>query len=81
MSVVEEKDGGMKIGFFGGKFIPFHKGHLYCVDFASRICDKVYVILFDTPESRYLEHGTKIDSLLTSDARCEQIKKAISKSR
>ena len=69
----------MTVGFFGGKFIPFHKGHMYCVDFASKICDKVYVILFDTPESRYLEHGTKIDSLLTTEARCEQIKKAVSK--
>ena len=69
----------MTVGFFGGKFIPFHKGHLYCVDFASKICDKVYVILFDTPESRYLEHGTQIDSLLTTKARCEQIKKVVSK--
>lgn len=67
----------MTVGFFGGKFIPFHKGHLYCVDFASKICDKVYVILFDSPESRYLEHGTKIDPILTTAARCEQIKKAI----
>lgn len=31
---------------YGGKFLPFHKGHKYCVDIASKECQKVYVILF-----------------------------------
>ena len=35
-----------KTGMYGGKFLPFHKGHKYCVDFAARECEKVYVILF-----------------------------------
>lgn len=35
-----------KIGMYGGKFLPFHKGHKYCVDFAAQECEKVYVILF-----------------------------------
>ena len=35
-----------KIGMYGGKFMPFHKGHRYCVETASRECEKVYVILF-----------------------------------
>ena len=35
-----------KIGMYGGKFMPFHKGHRYCVDVASSECEKVYVILF-----------------------------------
>ena len=35
-----------KVGFYGGKFMPFHKGHRYCVETASRECEKVYVILF-----------------------------------
>lgn len=35
-----------KIGMYGGKFIPFHKGHNYCVEYAARECETVYVILF-----------------------------------
>ena len=35
-----------KIGFYGGKFMPFHKGHRYCVETAASECEKVYVILF-----------------------------------
>lgn len=35
-----------KIGMYGGKFMPFHKGHNYCIDFACSECDKVFVILF-----------------------------------
>ena len=35
-----------KIGMYGGKFLPFHKGHKYCVEIAARECEKVYVILF-----------------------------------
>ena len=26
--------------------MPFHKGHSYCVEFAARECETVYVILF-----------------------------------
>ena len=35
-----------KIGMYGGKFLPFHKGHKYCVDIEAQECEKVYVILF-----------------------------------
>ena len=35
-----------EIGMYGGKFLPFHKGHRYCVQVASLECEKVYVILF-----------------------------------
>ncbi|MBQ6479027.1 MAG: adenylyltransferase/cytidyltransferase family protein [Erysipelotrichaceae bacterium] len=35
-----------KIGMYGGKFLPFHKGHRYCVEFAADECETVYVILF-----------------------------------
>lgn len=25
-----------KIGMYGGKFLPFHKGHRYCIDVAAQ---------------------------------------------
>lgn len=34
------------IGMYGGKFIPFHKGHAYCVEVAALECERVYVIMF-----------------------------------
>ena len=60
-------------GFYGGKFIPFHKGHKYCVERACQMCDEVFVILFDSPENRHLEHGTGIDEYLTIEARMNQL--------
>lgn len=35
-----------KHGMYGGKFLPFHKGHKFCIKYAQKICDKVTVILF-----------------------------------
>ncbi len=35
-----------KVGMYGGKFMPFHRGHLYCIEKAVEQCDKVYVLLF-----------------------------------
>ncbi len=32
-------------GMFGGKFMPYHKGHLFCLETASQMCDLVYQIL------------------------------------
>ncbi len=31
---------------YGGKFLPLHKGHNYCIETASKECEIVYVILF-----------------------------------
>lgn len=31
---------------YGGKFLPFHKGHRFCVETAALECEIVYVILF-----------------------------------
>ena len=35
-----------RIGMYGGKFLPFHKGHQFCVETAAQECEIVYVILF-----------------------------------
>ncbi|MDC0535195.1 multifunctional transcriptional regulator/nicotinamide-nucleotide adenylyltransferase/ribosylnicotinamide kinase NadR [Francisellaceae bacterium] len=33
------------VGFIGGKFLPFHLGHVYSIVSASNLVDKLYVIL------------------------------------
>lgn len=35
-----------QIGMYGGKFLPFHKGHRYCIETAAMECETVYAILF-----------------------------------
>ena len=35
-----------EIGMYGGKFLPLHKGHNYCIETACKECNRVYVILF-----------------------------------
>ena len=35
-----------KTGMYGGKFLPFHLGHRYCVETAAKECETVYVIMF-----------------------------------
>lgn len=39
----------MKVGFIGGKFLPFHNGHLYATMEAYNYVDKLYVIVFSSP--------------------------------
>lgn len=52
-----------RVGMFGGKFMPIHKGHVYCVDTAAELCDKVYWILFygGEEEGRIFEGETALD--------------------
>ena len=38
------------LGMFGGKFMPFHRGHLHCVEKALEVCDRLYLILFVNAE-------------------------------
>lgn len=33
-------------GMYGGKFMPFHKGHFYCIEKAMEECKRLYVLLF-----------------------------------
>lgn len=34
-----------RVGFFGGKFLPFHQGHVYSIIKASTMVDELYVVL------------------------------------
>ena len=63
-----------KIGFYGGKFFPMHKGHLYCIDTAAKECDKVIVIIFVNGEDE-LVHKNEIDETLNIKNRIEQLKR------
>ena len=65
----------MKIGFYGGKFLPMHKGHLYCIDTAAKQCDKVIVIMFINGDDELRVLKEMRDPMLEVSSRIEQVKK------
>ena len=64
-------------GFYGGKFFPMHKGHLYCIDTAAKQCDHVTVIMFINGEDevRVLKETGGTDKTLDVNYRTEQVKR------
>lgn len=71
-----------KIGMYGGKFIPFHKGHFFCLNTAALLCDKVYCILFygGDQELEILKNDTALDrKYLSIEARKEELRRICSK--
>jgi len=59
-----------RTGFFGGKFFPFTKGHLYCLQKLSDECEEGVCILFlnGKDEAEYTEkNGLKYEWLAQSD--------------
>lgn len=48
-------------GMYGGKFFPFHTGHLMCINHAAAMCDKLYVILFVNGEYERQVNRDNID--------------------
>lgn len=71
-----------KIGMYGGKFIPFHKGHFFCLNTAALLCDKVYCILFygGDQELEILRNDTILDKkYLSVKARKEELQYICSK--
>ena len=42
-----------EVGMYGGKFAPFHIGHLYCLATAAEECEQVYLLLFYTKTRQY----------------------------
>ncbi len=68
-----------KIGMYGGKFMPFHKGHNYCIEVASSECEKVYVILFHGGNDELNILKENKEKYLTVEDRIKHLKKVIKK--
>lgn len=52
---------GKKIGVFGGKFLPFHKGHLNCIMKAQSLVDILFVVVgYDDTYDKALCENSKI---------------------
>ncbi len=68
-----------EIGMYGGKFLPFHKGHRFCVETAALECKLVYVILFfgGVDEERILKLQPKLqpETYLSVQERIRQMNK------
>lgn len=64
-----------KVGMYGGKFMPFHKGHLYCVTKAAEMCETLYVVLFHggDQEQKILKQMPN-EKWLTPESRLERMK-------
>lgn len=39
------------IGFYGGKMLPVHLGHIFCIEQAALQCHQLHVILFHSSET------------------------------
>ena len=68
-----------KIGMYGGKFMPFHKGHLFCVEYAVKQCEKVYVLLFHGGDQELEILKTRTEDWLKPANRLKQAKEACKK--
>ena len=68
-----------KIGMYGGKFMPFHKGHLHCIEYAAKQCEKLYVLLFYGSDQEIEILKSRNENWLQPEYRLEHIKKACEK--
>lgn len=65
-----------KVGMYGGKFMPMHKGHLWCLQKASEECETVYLIMFYGGDQEETIHKNSGEFYLSKEARDAQIKRA-----
>lgn len=68
-----------KVGMYGGKFMPFHKGHFHCVEVASSQCEILYVLLFYGGDQELEILKTRNEDWLQPSNRLERIKNACKK--
>lgn len=53
-----------KVGFYGGKFLPLHLGHVKCILEAASLCQELHLILFHSlPRDTQLTQKSKIGFL------------------
>lgn len=38
------------VGIFPGKFLPLHKGHIWAINQAKKLCDKLYILVCFEPD-------------------------------
>lgn len=43
-----------KIGFYGGKMLPVHLGHIFCIEQAIKQCEELHVLLFHSSPNEKL---------------------------
>ena len=67
-----------KVGMYGGKFLPMHRGHIHCISEALNVCEKLYVILFIGGFGEKLVRKTDKRDILTTKFRQEQLYKVSS---
>ena len=60
-----------KVGFYGGKFLPLHNGHIYSILYSARKCDELHVSLFYNTfeEKKKIEESVFPKKLLTPQTR------------
>lgn len=68
----------MIVGFYGGKFLPMHKGHLYCIDVAAKQCDRVVVIMFINGDDEVAIRKTADDPCFDVCSRVAQLERVCS---
>ena len=68
-----------EIGMYGGKFMPFHKGHNYCIEVASSECKKLHVIMFYGGDDELNILKTNKEKYLTVESRIDHLKRIIKK--
>ena len=68
-----------KTGMYGGKFMPMHKGHEYCVETAAKECETVYVILFHGGAEEEAILKEQPEEWLQPEARMKQIERVCRK--
>lgn len=71
-----------KRGFYGGKFLPFHKGHKYCIERGAAECEEFVVIFFTRSEDEVnaLQKEIVCDrKLLLEEERMRRIKEECSR--
>ena len=68
-----------RVGMYGGKFMPFHKGHYYCLKTAVKECEIVHLIMFygGVQEKKIILHN--MDEYLSIKDRFNKLKSIVNK--